>query len=214
MPRKLALTVNQCMKEVKEETCLVQGCRSELKGLSCSGAGTDCAKERWLETEICFIKKGKPSRNQSGLMSREKRPRERWAMRWRAQEVPIALPLLFVQQGLFSGMLRPLDEAQRRKGIQCFSIAVLSTLHFFMRPQVGEGFIFLCELSSLDVLLDVSASSPFSPATQMLRLQECVNTPISNITSFFYDLIGVLCVCTTETRAHDLAHAKQVASLS
>lgn len=78
----------------------------------------------------------------------------------------------------------------------------------FVSPQVGEGFIFLCELASLDVFLDVSVSSPFSPATQTLRLQGCVTTPIFNITSFFYDLIGVLCVCTTETRAHDLAHAK------
>lgn len=77
-----------------------------------------------------------------------------------------------------------------------------------MSPQVGEGFVSLCELASLDILLDASASSPFSPATQMLRLQGCVTTPVFNVTSFFYDLIGVLCVCTTETRAHDLAHAK------
>lgn len=66
----------------------------------------------------------------------------------------------------------------------------------------------LCELVALDVHLDVSASGPFSPATQMLRLQACVTTPIFSRVSFLYDLIGVLCVCITEARTQDLPHAK------
>lgn len=70
-------------------------------------------------------------------------------------------------------------------------IAGLSTLHFFCDSQVGEGFMFLCVLASLDVHLAVAASSSFSSATQVLKLPACVITPNFNITSFFYDLIGV-----------------------
>lgn len=51
--------------EIKEETCLAQGCRSEFRSHlipgSCGpGRQNVWAEDTWLETEISFIKKGKP----------------------------------------------------------------------------------------------------------------------------------------------------------
>ena len=113
---------------------------------------------------------------------------------------------------LFSSTLSSWEEVQVWKGFQSSSIVVWSMLCFSCDPQGGERLPSLWT-SSLDVHFNVSDSRLFFPATQVLRVQACVTTtPTFNIMSLFYDLIGVLCVCTAEVRTQDLTHARQAPS--